>query len=422
VLVGLNFRTAELGIRERAAIPPECVGITLAQLVRRPAIQEAIILSTCNRVEVISKVQETAAGLESLEGFLSEKAGIPLPQLQPQLYRYTERQAVQHVLRVACSLDSMMLGEPQILGQVKSSYTLARDARTAGTFLNTLMQAAFRVAKRVRTETSIGAYSVSVSSAAVELATKILGDLRDSSVLIVGAGKMGEGAVRHLAAGGAGCIRVTNRSRDAAEELADRFRGSAVPFEELTAWMARSDVIIVSTASPHVLIDRALAQSVMSARKNRPMVLIDISVPRNVAPGVAAIDNVFCYDIDDLGAVVEANLQERRREASQAERIVDAEAQSICERIQSLDMTPVVTQLQDRIGNICRSELDRYLRRSGTQEPDRVQELEAMVGRIANKIIHPLVTQLKSVHRDPGSEEADLATIRRIFDIQKDQS
>lgn len=396
ILVGLNHRTAEVGIRERVAIQACRIPEALHQLAERPGIRESMIISTCNRVELISHAENNQVGIDALESFLSESSSMARQELRQRLYHHSSDQVVRHVFRVAASLDSMILGEPQILGQVKSFYNLAVDAHTVGAYLNSLLQAAFRTAKRVRSETGIGEYSVSVSSAAVELARKIFGDLRNKKILIVGAGKMGEVAVRHLAASGASTIRVTNRSPEAAQELAARFRGTAVPFGELQQAVAHSDIVITSTGSTDVLIERAIARSVMVERKNAPIVFVDISVPRNVDPGVADIDNVFCYDIDDLGAVVEANMQERRREASLAEKMVDQEADSFCAKLKSLDMGPVVAQLQGRIEVICRLELDRYMKRVGTQDTRETQELEAMVSRIAGKIVHPLVTQLRA--------------------------
>lgn len=420
ILVGLSHRTAEVDIRERVAIQASQMPEALRQLAERPGIRESMIISTCNRVELISHAENSQAGIDALESFLAESSTMARQELRQKLYHHSGEQVVRHVFRVAASLDSMILGEPQILGQVKSFYDLAVDAHTVGAYLNSLLQAAFRTAKRVRSETSIGEYSVSVSSAAVELSRKIFGDLRNKKILIVGAGKMGEVAVRHLAASGASTIRVTNRSLEAAQELAARFRGTAVPFGELQQAVAHSDIVITSTGSEDILIERIMAQSVMVERKNEPIVFVDISVPRNVDPGVADIDNVFCYDIDDLGAVVEANLQERRREASLAEKIVDQEVDSFCARLKSLDMGPVVAQLQGRIEEICRLELERYLKRVGTQDTRETQELETMVSRIAGKIAHPLVAQLRSAYQDPLHQEAYLNMIKRIFKLHKE--
>jgi glutamyl-tRNA reductase len=400
LLVGLNHRTAKVDVRQKASFNAEELPEGLRRLSETPGVQEAMIVSTCNRVEVISRIDPQLDDGAALESFLSEYSGIPIAQLQPTLYRYADEQAVRHLFRVASSLDSMILGEPQILGQLKSCYTTAVDSRTVGAFLNNLLQSAFRIAKRVRSETSIGEYPVSVSSAAVELVRKIFGDLQKKSILIVGAGKMGEAAIRHLADVGAKALYVTNRSSEAATEVASRFNGLAVPFEELNTWVTRVDIVITSTAASDMLIDRSLVQRVMHERKNAPIAFIDISVPRNIDPGIGTIDNVFCYDIDDLAAVVEANLHERVKAAASAEKIIDQEVQAFCAKANSANVGPVVKQVQGTIEDICKTELDRYLRKTGPQEPKQMKELEAMIARIAGKIAHPLVVQLRS---DPNS-------------------
>jgi glutamyl-tRNA reductase len=417
VLVGLNHRTAGVAIRERIAFQETRLPGALRNLAARTGIHEALIISTCNRVELISRVSEVSEGLATMEEFLAENSQVPPAQLGQMLYRYIDAEAVRHLFCVASSLDSMILGEPQILGQVKSSYGTAVETHTVGTYLNTLLQAAFRVAKRVRTETTIGEYSVSASSAAVELARKVLGDLRESSILIVGVGKMGEMAVRHLVSSGAGTIRVTNRSAETAAALAELFHGTAVPFGELPHWIARSDIVIVSTGAPTAIITRAMAESFMRERRRAPIVLVDLSVPRNIEPAVGQLDNVFCYDIDDLGAVVDASLQQRRKAAQLAEKIVDQEVETVCFRLKSLDVAPVVVQLQNRIEEICRNELTRYLRKSGPRDVKEVEELESMVARIAGKIAHPLITHLRSDLQDPAHREAYVSAIRRIFGI-----
>jgi glutamyl-tRNA reductase len=402
VLVGLNHRTAKLDVRQAAAFNSDQLQEELNRLSSRPGILESMILSTCNRVEILSVVDHQSEAFASIESFLSENSRIPLPQLQTSLYRYSDEQAIRHVFRVASSLDSMVLGEPQILGQVKSCYGAAVEARTAGTYLNTLLQAAFRAAKRVRTETSIGEYSVSVSSAAVELARKIFGDLQKKSILVVGAGEMGESAIRYLAGTGAKAIYLANRTPETAQELARNYNGIAVPFAELRRCIARSDVVITSTGASEILIDRPLVQQIMHERKNSPIALIDISVPRNIDPEAGAIDNVFCYDIDDLATVVEANLHERLKAASSAEKIVDQEVQAFCRKLKTLDVGAVAMQVQGRIEKICKDELQRCLRKIGPQQPKEIEELERMISRIAGKIAHPLLMQLKS-----GSDTVD---------------
>jgi glutamyl-tRNA reductase len=309
----------------------------------------------------------------------------------------------------------MILGEPQILGQMKSCYNLAVDANTLGSSLNGLLQSAFRIAKRIRSETSIGEYPVSVSSAAVELVRKIFGDLEKKSILIVGAGKMGEAAIRHLADVGAKALYVTNRSPEAARDVAGRFNGIAVPFAELTDWIARADIVITSTAASDMLVNKSMVQHVLQERGNAPIAFIDISVPRNIDPGIGSIDNVFCYDIDDLGAVVEANLHERVKASALAEKIIEQEVHAFCTRAKSADVGPVVKQVQGHIEDICKNELERYLRKSGVLEPKQVQELEAMIGRIAGKIAHPVVMQLRGEHASGNESAAYMDLIKRMF-------
>ncbi len=415
VIVGLNHRTAELDVRQRAAFPAASLADALKRMIQRPGIEESIILSTCNRVELISWVESPETGVEELETFLAENCRMPVEELQDKLYRHGGHQAVRHIFRVASSLDSMVLGEGQILGQVKTSYGVAVGASTTGYYLNSLMQAAFHAAKRVRAETGIGEFSASISSAAVELAQKIFGSLEDKRILIVGSGEMGELAARHMASSGASLIRVTNRNHETAKTLAQRFGGDAVSIERLAHWVSQSDIVIVSTGSPDILIDRATAQGAARERRNAPLVFIDISVPRNVDPAVGEINNVFCYDVDDLGAVVDANLEERRRAAVLAERIVDEELERYAARIRSREVVPVVVQVQDKIEEICRAELQRFMKRAGPRTERETQELEWMVSRIANKIAHPLLVQLRGAHHHPTHREAYLETIKRIF-------
>ncbi len=419
VVVGLNHRTAELDFRQMASFDGEKLPVGLNLLSASPGILEAMILSTCNRVEILANVEETDEGVRTIETFLSESSRIPLEQMRAKLYRHMETEAVRHVFRVACSLDSMILGEPQILGQLKTCYTAAVEAKTVGAYLNILLQAAFRAAKHVRSETSIGEYPVSVSSAAVELIRKIFGDLRKKKVLIVGAGEMGEATIRNLADIGVNGIYVANRSPETARNLAQSYEGAAVPFDELADWIARMDIVFTSTGAPETLIRRQMMPDIMHARKNETIAFIDISVPRNIDPAVGEIDNVFCYDIDDLQSVVEANLQERKRAAAEAEKIVDTEVSTFCTKLQSFEVAPVVTQVQGRIKEICSTELQRCLRKIGPQEARQIQELESMIARIAGKIAHPLVMQLRSGH-DSIDKEAYVDMIKQIFKLQKD--
>lgn len=419
VVVGLNHRTAELDLRQLASFDSSTMPAGLIQLSEYAAVLESMILSTCNRVEILANVERIQDGISSIESFLAEFSRIPLTQLGPKLYRHTQEGAVRHVFRVASSLDSMIVGEPQILGQLKSCYSTAIETDTVGAYLNMLLQAAFRAAKHVRSETSIGEYPVSVSSAAVELVRKIFGDLRDKKVLIVGAGEMGQATIRYMSDIGVQNAYIANRNSEVSEELAKEFDGVAVPFSDLTEWIARMDIVFTATGAPTTLIEKPMMLEIMHRRKRDPLVLIDISVPRNIDPGVGTIDNIFHYDVDDLQAVVEANLQERLKAAAEAEKIVETEVASFCNKLKSFEVAPVVQQVQGRIKEICTTELERCLKKLGPQEQKQVEVLESMVARIAGKIAHPLVMQLRGGH-DNFDKTAYVEMIQQIFKLQKD--
>jgi glutamyl-tRNA reductase len=418
VLVGLNHRTAKLDVRQLASFNADQLAAGLKRLSATPGVLEAMILSTCNRVEILSKTDEGIDAEDLLENFLSERSQTPLAQLKTNLYCYRDEQAIRHLFRVACSLDSMVLGESQILGQVKACYNAAVESGAIGTYLNSLLQAAFRTAKRVRSETSIGEYSVSVSSAAIELVKKIFGDLDKKRILIVGAGEMGEAALRYLSDSGAHNLYLTNRNPETARNLAEQFHAHAVPFSDMHKWISQADIVFTSTGASETLIDYPMVQEIMSGRKHSPLAFIDISMPRNVDPKVGTIDNVFCYDIDDLEAVVEANLQERVKAASVAEKIVGHEVQAFCAKLKSFDIAPVVAQVQGRIEAICRSELDRCLRKLGPQEERQMQELESMIKRIAGKIAHPILRNLRNP-KDPDNAAAYMDLINRMLKTSK---
>jgi glutamyl-tRNA reductase len=419
VLIGLNHRTADVAIREKLSFPDAELPLLLRSLSSRSNIRESAILSTCNRVEVAVEAVDGDAASSEIERFLAERAAV-LPQvLAPSLYRHRDEQAVRHVFRVASSLDSLVLGEPQILGQVKDAFSAAVTAGSAGSFLNSLYQTAFRVAKRVRAETNIGEHAVSVSSAAVELAMKVFEDLHRRSVLTVGAGEMGELAVRHLSSAGVRTIRVTNRNPQAARELADRFGGEAVPFEQLGDWLYRSDIVITSTGARDYLIGLPMVHQAMARRRHQPLVFIDIAVPRNVDPAAVGVDNVFCYDVDDLDAVVNANMDERRREADLAEKLIEQEVERFWTRLRSVDVGPVVQEIQSRITEICEAERERFVRRAAPMSEKDARELEIMIGRIANKVAHPFISHLRTAGQDPARQQAYADMIRRILGLEK---
>jgi glutamyl-tRNA reductase len=311
----------------------------------------------------------------------------------------------------------MLVGEPQILGQVKEAFRIAADAGTVGIHLNALMNRAFAVAKKVRSETGISQSAVSISYAAVELARKIFGDLSGKTVMIIGASKMGELAAKHLKRNGVSSVLVTNRTFERAVELARVFEGAAVPFEHFTDHMDRADIVISSTGAPHFIISRALAEQIIHRRKYRPMFFIDIAVPRDIDPTVNEIDNIFLYDIDDLQQVIDANLKERMKEASRAEEIIDSEVRAFCLKMQAREVVPTIVQLRDSLDKLRREEIERNRRHLKDLTPEQYAALDQLTKSLVNKILHTPIEQLKQMAHDPaGPDFADV--VRKIFNIK----
>ncbi|HVQ65512.1 MAG TPA: glutamyl-tRNA reductase, partial [Terriglobia bacterium] len=315
-LIGVSHKTAPVEVRERLAFPSDKIRTALASLLEKTHAAEAMILSTCNRVEIVVAQGPDA---QLVQDFICEYHQIPAESISQHLYSYKNADAIRHLFRVTASLDSMMLGEPQILGQVKEAYRLASAAGTIGSGLSPLLDRAFAVAKRVRSETGISNSAVSISYAAVELARKIFGDLSGKTVMIIGASKMGELAAKHLRRNGVASVLVTNRTFEKAVEIAKIFEGAAIPFEHFSDHIDRADIVISSTGAPHFIITRQLAEQVIRNRRNNPVFFIDIAVPRDVDPSVNDIDNAFVYDIDDLQQVIDSNMKERMKEAGRAE-------------------------------------------------------------------------------------------------------
>ena len=412
-LVGLSHKTAPVEIRERLAFNSEALRSALTALVGRQEITEAIILSTCNRVEVVAESPDDRL----IREFLCEFHQIPHDSVSKHFYSFRNADAIRHVFRVAASLDSMMIGEPQILGQVKEAYRIAADAGTVGMHLSALMNRAFAVAKKVRSETGISQSAVSISYAAVELARKIFGDLAGKTVMIIGASKMGELAAKHLKRAGVSSVLVTNRTFERAVELAKVFEGAAVPFEHFTDHMDRADIVISSTGAPHFIIGRSLAEQIIYRRKNKPMFFIDIAVPRDIDPTVNEIGNAFVYDIDDLQQVIDANLKERMKEASRAEEIIDSEVQAFCLKMQSREVVPTIVQLRDTLERLRRDEIERNRRHLRDLSPEQQAAVDQITKSIVNKILHSPIEQLKQMAHNPqGPDFADL--IRKIFNIK----
>jgi glutamyl-tRNA reductase len=412
-LVGLSHKTAPVEIRERLAFSSDALPDALTSLVGRQDVNGAIILSTCNRVEVVAESSDDRL----ISEFLCEFHQIPHDAVSKHLYSFRNADVIRHIFRVTSSLDSMVIGEPQILGQVKEAYRIATDAGTVGMHLSALMNRAFAVAKKVRSETGISHSAVSVSYAAVELARKIFGDLSGKTVMIIGASKMGELAAKHLKRAGASSVLVTNRTFERAVELAQVFEGAAVPFEHFADHMVGADIVITSTGAPHFIIGKNLAEQVIHRRKNKPVFFIDIAVPRDIDPTVNEIDNAFLYDIDDLQQVIDSNLKERLKEAMRAEEIIDHEVEAFCLRMRTRDVVPTIVELRESLEKLRRDEIERNRRHLKDLSPEQQAAVDQITKSIVNKILHPPIEHLKQMAHDPqGHDLADL--IRKIFNVK----
>jgi glutamyl-tRNA reductase len=414
-LIGVNHRSAPVEIRERFAIPEKKLPEALQSLVRYPGVQEGLIISTCNRVEVLAGLKN---GTADLRGFLRDYFHLDLSDFDQHLYEFREHEAVQHLFRVACSLDSMVVGEPQILGQLKEAYAVARAVGAVQSNLDALLTRSFAIAKRIRTETAIASSAVSVASVAVELAKKIFGDLKGKNVYLVGAGKMSELAARHLLANGAGSIFVANRTYDRALSLASKFNGRALRFEELYDTADQADIIISSTGAPVAIFRKEHGERFMARRRNRPMFFIDIAVPRDVDASMNDVDGIFVYDIDDLQQVVASHLSDRKKEASKAEDIVKVEVERFAQRLQTLDVVPTILSLQEYLEDIRQAEIDRYRSRLGQISPEQESAIDAMTHAMINKIMHTPIVALKSAAKDPESTTV-IDVIRKLFNLQE---
>jgi glutamyl-tRNA reductase len=414
-LIGVNHKTAPVEVRERLAIPESRLPEACAALAQHPGVQEGMIISTCNRVELLAA---TKNGVADLRAFLSEYFHVQAAEFEPHLYEFREQEAIRHVFRVASSLDSMVVGEPQILGQVKEAFAVARGVGAVQSQLDGLLSRAFAVAKKVRTETAVGSSAVSVASVAVELAQKIFGSLQGKTVYLVGAGKMIELAARHLLAHGAGSIFVANRTHERARALAEKFNGQAMRFDQLYETADRADIILTSTGAPVTIFRREHGEKFMARRKNRPMFFIDIAVPRDVDPALNEIDGIFVYDIDDLQQAVASHVADRRKEAEHAEQIVDGEVERYLLRLQTLDVVPTIVSLQDQFETIRQAEIDRVRGRLGAVSPEQELAIEALTRGIVNKIMHMPISTLKSAAREAHATTV-IDVVRRMFNLRE---
>jgi glutamyl-tRNA reductase len=406
VLLGINHTTAPVEVRERLSVPAARLADATRSLLHQPGVLEGLILSTCNRIELLTTQESlTEPGSGNLHRFLEEYFAVPAASLTPHLYEYREREAVRHLFRVASSLDSMVVGEPQILGQVKESYTIAREVGAVSSTLEGLLQRAFTVAKKIRTETEIGSSSVSIASVAVDLARKIFGSLQGKTVLLVGAGKMSTLAARHLIEHGAANILVTNRTQARAEALAAEFLGTSasttvLAFDQIYEQADRADIVITSTGSVQKIFGRSHGQHFLERRRHRPMFFIDIAVPRDVDPQMNEVEGCFVYDIDDLQQVAQANLADRSREAEAAEAIVAREVERYQQRLQSLDAVPAILALQQSAEAIREAELAKAAKRLGNLSPEQQAGVEALTRSLTAKLLHPQLTALRRAVSD----------------------
>jgi glutamyl-tRNA reductase len=413
LLTGLNHKTAPVELRERLATASQDLAAETQALLAHPGIREGLILSTCNRVEVLVCHDGEDPAIAK---FLNRHFSIDEKTLAPHLYEYRNGEAIRHLFRVASSLDSMVVGEPQILGQVKESYSAARSVGAIGPALERLLQSTFTAAKKVRSETQIGASSVSIASVAVDLARKIFGSLEGKRVLLVGAGKMSELAARHLMQQGARSLLIANRTHERAVWLAQKFNGHVVRFDDLHARADEADILITSTGSPEFLIRTPHAQHYLQRRRNRPMFLIDIAVPRDVDPEINRLEGIFLYDIDDLQSVSASNLADRSIEATRAEAILEQEVIRYQQRLDALDIVPALVDLQAAAEEMRQAELRRNHGRLKSLSPSQLEMIESITRSLMNKFLHQPLQTLKAAARE--GDAAAVEAIRAAFQRQ----
>lgn len=419
IIVGLNHKTAPVEIRERLAFnTEEAIKEGLRNLIQIEGINEAIILSTCNRVEVYvySEIEESNA-INHIKEFLSKFHNINIKAFEGYLYIYTNTDAAQHLFKVASGLDSMVLGEPQITGQVKDSYEIALSERTTSLILNYLINRALFTAKRVRNETRVGENPVSVSYAAVGLIKKVFNELSKKSILLVGAGEMAELAMRHLIGSGIKNVSVTNRTYQRAEELAKQFNGIAIPFGKLIDELTRVDIVLCSTNASFYVINKQMLREIMPLRKHKPIFFIDISVPRNIDPACNELDNVYLYNIDDLQDIVDSNILERKKEAVKAFEIVEEETEKFSQWLKSLQSVPVIVSIRNIAEQVRQEELEKFKSKFRDLHPEILNSIDYLTQSIINKIMHSPTVALKN----SNDREILIFAARRLFGLNSEE-
>lgn len=415
-VAGLSHKNAPVAVREQLAVEEDKLRELLHDLQASDVLREVVVLSTCNRVEVYGVAEAPGEARALAFRHLCRHRGIDLATVESMLYTYLEADAIRHAFRVSASLDSMMLGEPQILGQVKEAFALAQACEAVGPHLHPLFSQAFNVAKRVRTETEIARHAVSVSFAAVELAKKIFDRLAGRAVLLVGAGKMSELAANHLIEQGAFPIYVANRTWARAQELARALAGTAVPWEELGTALAAVDIVVSSTGAPDPVITRAAVTRILPGRRGRALFFIDIAVPRDVEAGVDELDDVYRYDVDDLKQVVDANLRERAREAHRAETLVEREVAKFLARQADVEIIPTIVSLRERLEEIRQGEVRKTLARLPDASAETRAAIDALSTAMMNKILHAPITKLRESSR-AGASRSWLELVHELFGL-----
>jgi len=424
--IGLNHKTAPVEVRERLAFTGSHLRQSLSALAechahQDGALREGVILSTCNRTEIYALAEDAAKGREYLVRFLSDQQGLPPDQFQSHLYAYENEEAVDHLFSVAAGIDSMIVGENEILGQVREAYTLASASKAIGPVLARLFRKSITVGKRARTETTIGHNAISISYAAVELAKKILGDLGGCRALVVGAGETSELTLKHLIDNGIGEVNVINRTRRKAEVIARQCGGQVLGFGHIAQALCSADIVISSTTAPHPVIRAQAVEQAMTLRQQHPLLLVDIAVPRDVEPEVGSIDNVYLYDIDDLEKVVETNLKRRRREIPKVEAIIHREQTDFMAWFRTLEMLPTITSLRGRAEEVRLAELEKALRRLGPLSEQQRTIVEALSLGIVNKLLHPPIINLKGRANGQGGHLYAMV-LRELFALEDGKS
>jgi len=418
LMVGLNYRTAPVEIREKLTFDPDSIAQAMKELKGKKSILENIIVSTCNRTEIYAVVDQLHTGRYYIKDFLSKWFGIDKEEFTPYLNFFEDEGAVEHLFHVTCGLNSMVVGETQILGQVRSSFLSAQEKGTSGTVFNHLFKQSITLAKRAHSETEIGSNAVSVSYAAVELAKKIFGDLTNKNVLILGAGKMGELAVQNLHGSGVGKVTVMNRTFEKAQNLAEKFQGEAKTIEELQCALVEADIMISSTGAKGYVITKEMMQDVERMRKGRPLFMVDIAVPRDLDPGLADLESVFLYDIDDLEGIVEANLQERKVAAEEIELMIESEIVEFKNWLNTLGVVPVISALRNKALAIQAETMESIERKMPNLTDRERKVLNKHTKSIINQLLKDPILQAKELAAQPNAEES-LSLFMKIFDIEE---